>query len=348
MRRPTLQMAIAAGIGKPVGLCAEDISGNAAVTNLAQEQLIIDPLAPEEGWWGGWVKMVFNVQTVSGAAYIVTPADIARAIDMDVCQHPIRIRNGFYEYLEFGPGLHPRGCRPQKCGPNTMQAFERDSVVTLNDFAGSPQLLRVFISDNADLGKRIVFQGPDQNGVTILGTDTQTQAAILGETVTLTLPFATSLNQFSSLTGILKEPTNGPVQVFMVDPNTGVSALLSSMEPNETTALYRRYLVDGLACKCCNTPSGIIQVSAQCKLDFVPVVSPSDYLVIPNIPALIEQVQSIRYSKMDSAQAPNLEAKHHARALALLNGQLDHFLGKVNTAVRAPIFGSDRLRPQPR
>jgi hypothetical protein len=347
VRRPTLAQFMAAAGAQPVGICMGDISGTAAIVNLAQERLMIDPFAPDEGWWGGWVKMLFNVQAVNQAAYIVTPHDIARVIVMDVCQKPIRLRNGFYEYMEFGIGLQPRGCPPQVCTPNVAQAFERDTVFTLTDFAATPQYLRIYPTDSADLGRRIVLQGPDQNGVTILGTDIDTQAAILGETVFITLPFATTKNQFSGITGILKDPTLGPIQIFMIDPVSGTSTLLTAMDPNETTAAYRRYLINGLPCNCCNTPGGSIQISAQCKLDFVPVTSPSDYLIIQNIPALIEECQAIRYSKMDSEEAAKNEAKHHAKALQLLNGQLDHFLGKVNTSVQVSLFGSNRLRPMP-
>lgn len=348
MRRVTLGSFRAAGGSLLVGICQGDLASTAAIVNLAQERLVMDPMAPEEGWWGGWVKMVFNIQSISLSAYIVTPHDIARIILMDVCRQPVRIRNGFYEYLEFGIGLQPNQCNPQVCAPSTMQAFERDTVSTLKDFATSPQLLRVFVSDNADLGRRIVFQGADQNGVTILNVDQTSHAATLGETVYLKAPFADTANQYSTITGILKDATLGPIDVFMLDPVTGAQTLLTSMEPNETTAQYRRYFVNGLPCGCCNTPGGPIQVSAQCKLDFVPAYSDSDYLIIQSIPALMEEVQSIRYSRMDSPQAPALELKHHAKALSILNGQLDHFLGKVNTAVTVPIFGSDRLTPQPR
>lgn len=346
MRRPTLAQAISAGIGQPVGLCSADISGNAAIVNLAQDRLIMDPLAPDEGWWGGWVVMRFNVTVTQSYAYIVTPYDIARVILMDVCQKPVFIRNGFYEYLQFGVGLQPKGCTTQVCSPNTMQAFERDTVFTLNDFASTPMLLRVYPTDSADVGRRIVLQGPDQNGVPVTAVDTNTQASILGETVYLTLPFSTSVNQFSGITGILKDETVGRVQVFMIDPTTGNSSLLTQMEPHETTAQYRRYLINGLPCGCCSPTPGPVQVSAQCKLDFVPVVSPSDYLTIPNIPALMEEVQAIRYSRMDSPDAARNEAKHHAKAIQLLNGQLDHFLGKTRTAINVPLFGSDRLMPQ--
>ena len=346
MIRPTLAMAMAANLGGPLGICQSDISGNAAVANDCMERLIMDPRAPDEGWWGGWVTMLFNLQVTQNSAYFVTPAEIARVILNDVCQKPVPIRNGFYEYLQFGSGLQPRQGR-LPCAPSTMQAFERDSVTTLTDFAGSPQFLRAFVSNSADVGRRIVFQGADQNGVTILGVDIITQAAILGEQVYLGLPFAQTKNQFSTITGIQKDATLGPVQIFMIDPASGSSTLLSSMEPNETTAAYRRYLVNGLPCNCCVGPTGQVQVSAQCKLDFVPVTSPSDYLIIQSIPALKEESQAIRYSKLDSPGALQQQAAHHMAALSLLFGQLDHFLGKVNTAVKVSLFGSDRLRRQP-
>ena len=337
----------AAGGTFPVGICPADNTQAAAIVNLAQEQLIHDPMAPDEGWWGGWVKMLFTLHAVNLSAFLVTPHDIARVILMDVCKKPVRIRNGFYEYLEFGIGLQPRSCHPQVCAPSTMQAYERDSVVTLSDFAATPQILRVFVTNNADLGKRICIQGTDPNGNTIRGEDANTRTATLGETIFFKGPFAQSLNTFASVTGILKDATLGPVQIFMIDPTTGASATLTTLEPNETTAQYRRYMVNGLPCACCNTPGGQIQVEAQCKIDFVPVFADSDYLTIQSIPALIEQCQSIRYSRMDTEVAAKLEAKHHARAIALLDCQLDHFAGKINTAVTVPLFGSDRLKPMP-
>lgn len=341
-------MAIAAGVGSPVGLCANDISEIAAIVNLATEQLMMDEMAPDEGWWGGWMRMLFNVVGTNHAAYIITPANVARVILLAVCQTPVKIRNGFYEDLEFSIGPQPRPCQSKGCQPDTMQAFERDTVVTLTDFAGTPQFLRVFTTNPADLGRRVIFQGFDKNGAEILDIDQVTQASIQGETVFINSPFVQTINQFSSLTGILKDPTLGFIQVFMVDPATGTSTLLTSMGPNENTAQYRRYLVNGLPNNgCCSNPNQPIQLTADCRLDFIPVVSASDYLAIPNIPALIEQVQAIRYSRMDTPSSAANEAKHHKRALSLLNGQLDLYQGKTNVSVRVPIFGSDRLRLNP-
>lgn len=347
MLRPTFAQVKSSSLPAAIGLCAKTNSaGVAMVTNEIQERLLHDPMAPEEGWWGGWLRMLFNVTVGAGAGYIVTPFDIARLILMDVCARPIPLRNGFYEYLEFSRGLEPKTNLTWLSQP--MEAFERDNVVTFATFPTSPRLIRIYMTDNGDTGTRVVVQGPDQNSMAISNVDFTTHITALGEVLYLQAPFVTSTNQFSSVTGILKTITRGQVQIFTVDPATGAETLLSTMEPRETTASYRRYLVNGLPANCCNTPGGVVQVSAQCKLDFVPVIADSDFLLITSIPALIEEAQAYKYSRMDTRAAAGLEQKHHAKALGLLRGQLDHFLGRTTPAIRIPIFGSDRLTPQPR
>lgn len=362
MRRPTLADIRNSSLGQSVGLCSGNLSAVASAVNEAQERLLMDPMQPDEGWWGGWVKMVFTVATPVACGrygYITAPQDIARIIVMDICQTPVRIRNGFYEYLEFGIGLQPNQVGP--CCTNTLPgltfaqaacgqisaAYERDNVATLLDLNAGPQIIRIYPSNPADVGKRLVIQGADQNGKTVYAVDPTTQKSVLGETVYLDSPFVDTVNQFTKITGILKDQTLDPVTIFQVVAATGTESALSSMEPQENTAAYRRYLVNGLPYQCCNQPFGQVQVTAQCKLDFVPVQSDRDYLIIPNVPALIEEVQAIRYSHQDSEASAKLETKHHLKALALLNGQLDAYLGKVNTAINVPIFGSDRLRQQP-
>lgn len=354
MIRLTLGMIRSSSFPESVGICASDVSRVANYVNECQERLINDPMAPDEGWWGGWARMQFTVSLTNRYAYITTPHDIARVIVLTVCDKPIRIRNGFYEFLQFGAGLQPKssscvyGSSVQACECNTtMQAYERDTVVTLTDQTISPATLRFYPTSSSDVGKRILVQGVDQNGQVIYGVDIETKAAILGEYVNLTLPYVDTANQFTQITGFLKAQTVDQVQIFQVDPDTGDQLELSSMAPTEVTAQYRKYLLNGLPTRCCNSSSGTVQVTGQVKFDYVPVQSDPDYVLIQSLPALIEEAQSIKYSRIDSPKAPELEMKHHAKALALLNGQLDHYLGKTQTAIKVPIFGSNRARLQP-
>jgi hypothetical protein len=308
--------------------------------------LLYDPDAPDEGWWGGWIRTVFNVSR--GQPFITLPREVARIILMDVCKMPVKVQNGFYEFLDYGRGLQPKDClggTSSTCN-TLLQAYDRESVPTLGTFTG-PAHVRIYPADPGDVGSTVIVQGTDQNGTTILSTDALTGGPVLGESISLVVPFATTINQFSTITGIQKDSTNGPVSFFQVNPVTLVQSSLSTMEPSETAANYRRYYVNGLPANCCNASGGVLQVTAMAKLDFVPVTADPDYLLIPNIPALIRQCESIRFGKMESKTSVAMSQVKHKEALALLFGQIDHMLGKERPAITVPLWGSQRLRPQP-
>lgn len=316
--------------------------------NEAQQRLLIDPMAPDEGWFGGWITMNLTGTVVNGYTYVTTPREIARLIVMAVCQDPIRIRNGFFEYLKFSEGLNPKSSCNAGCGQE-MQAFERDNVVTFAQLSTSPRIIRAYYTDTKDVGLRVLIQGTDQNGQKVLTTDPNTTLTAPGEYIQLTYPYVDTVNQFvgPNLDGIQKDETYGVVQLFQVDPDTGAEVPLSTLQPEESVASYRRYLINGINVNnlCCTGTNGTFTIQAQGKLDYIPAVNETDYLTIANIPALIEECMSIWYGRKETQNSANQSAIHHAKALALLNGQLDHFHGKVQTAIRVPLFGSNKLRP---
>ena len=332
--------------------CLSDLPSAAAAVNLAMDRLLIDPMQPDEGFWGTYGNMVFNVTPQN--PYIVTPRGVARIILMDVCQKPVRVQNQFYEFLDFGRGYQPSGCAtsvsscPGACSQNPLQTYERNTVTTLGAFLPTPQKVRIFPLDSRDVGRIVIVQGNDQNGRTVLSTDATTGKSILGEIVTLTVPFVDTVNVWTGpLSAIQKDITQGGLQYFQVDPTTGIANSLSFMEPGEVSANYRQYLVNGLPSNCCNVPGGNIQVQAMVKFEFYPVAADSDFLVIPCIPALICECECIRYEGLDNLKGQQLATGKHAKALSLLMGQLDHYLGKERPAITVPIFGSDRLLLQP-
>jgi len=328
-----------------IGECAENVYVLRNLVNEAQERLLTDPLAPDTGWWGGHARMVFNATVTNRQAYITTPQEVARLTDMSLCSSVTEIKNDFYEFQQFGTGLRDATtCCGQVC--RGLEAFERDNVPTLTELIGT-KLITAYMSDDADAGQQVVIQGLDQNGFPVTQIDTNTFRTTLGEHMFLTVPLITSANQFKSVTGIMKNVTLGRVDFIQTDPTTGEELPLSSMEPGEITANYRRYFLSGLPTKCYGALTGTVQVTALAKLDLVPVLNDQDYLLIQSIPAILEECQALRYGSMDSPNASKKEAEHHTKALRLLFGQLDHFYGKTTTTVKVPIFGSDRLTRQP-
>lgn len=359
MNRPTFAQLRSSSFPRALGLCVTDFSDIRDGANECQERLIYDPLSPNEGWIGGWAKFAFSVQPTNppnGFSYLTTPRNVARLIGIDICSIPIKPRNGFFEFLEFGIGLQPRASAcgnglfsGQNCACRTAgDSFDRDNVPTLADLAGTPQFIRAFPSNSGDVRKRVLVQGKDKNNLIVYGVDPLTGAAMEGEFIALTQPFSQTVNQYSIVTGLSKEATLGPVIFQQVDGSTGAALPLSSIEPSEVTASYRRYLLTGLPRNCCNTPAGTVTVTAQARLDFVPIVTDTDYLFIPNVSALVEEAQALRYSRMDNQVSASLEQKHHQKAISLLNGQLDLIEGKVNVAITVPLGGSDRFRLNPR
>lgn len=342
--RPTLSQFRSQFPSEAFGLCQADPRVT-AYCNEAQDRLMVDPLCPDEGWAFGWVMLNLAATVTCQTAYVTVPQEICRLIVMDVCKHPVRIRNGFWEFLEFGPGLQPKHCPGRGCG-STLQAYERDNVVTLTDLIGT-KTIRIYPTDTRDNGLRVLIQGKDQNGITILTTDPGTGLSAPGEYVVLKFPFVDTLNQFSSITGIQKDQTYGPIQLFQVDPATGLESPLSSMDPNDGSEWYRRYMVSGIPNHnlCCASPGNPVQIQCQGRLAFKPVQNETDYLTLACVPALIEESLSIRQSRMGTSLGTELSQTHHLRAINLLNGQYDAIYGKTNVAVRVPLFGSNRMRP---
>lgn len=337
--------AYAQSVGSNLGVCVNNIPALAGLVNVATQRWFFDPLQPEEGWWFTWQKMVFNVSPSN--PFIISPFRFARVIVLDVNTCPVKLRNGFYEFLDYGVGLEPKPCKQNVCNGYT-QVYDRDTTPILGTLNPTPQIVRVFPTDPRDVGKTVIVQGADQNGNTITATDPVTNQTISGEILTINLPFTDSLNQYSGITGLQKDTTFGSVTYFQVDPITGDTNPLSSMEPVETTGQYRKYFVGNLPCKPQCSTTAFNQVTAMCKIDYQPVASDPDYLLIPNVPALISECEAIRFRAMDNKDALGMAEAKHADALKLLFGQLDHYMGNERPSISVSLFGARRhLKRQP-
>jgi hypothetical protein len=272
---------------------------------------------------------------------------VARVEAFTVCDRPVSVQNQFYEYLQFGNGRLPRSWPSRLCGFGERSAYARNNVPTFTDLSNAPQIIRIFTTDPADVAsrRRILLQGTDNNGVVITSLDGSVQ--VQGQWVQFESPFASAPMQFNTITGIQKDVTNGQIQVFQVDPTSGEQVLLLTMEPGETTASYRRYYLNALPPNCCRDGSGTSEsfanITALVKLELIPVVVDTDYCLIQNLEALIEECQAVRYSEMDSGTAAQMEAKCHARAIGHLNGELAHYLGVNQVATSFKPFGSASL-----
>lgn len=343
MQLKRLKDARQSRIPEAIGCCAADNAKLPAVINEAQERLVY--AGGDTGWWGSWAKMVFNVDR-SANPYITLPRTVARLINMDYCRYPVRIQNEFYEFLEAGIGLQSAVGSP--CNPNCAvpESFDRGQFPTFTDMTAGT-VLRFYLTDVLDVGRRVLVQGTDTNDSTVYSLDGTVQ--VQGIFVDLTSPFVDVPFAMNTLTGLQKDVTIGPVQVWEVDQTTGAQTLISTMEPSEEVAGYRRYFLNGLPTACCENPqvqTPIVQVTAMAKLAFLPVVADTDYLLIQNLQALKEECQAVRFGEMDDTASAAQATLRHQKAINLLNGELVHHLGKERPAINFAPFGTAHLRRQ--
>lgn len=327
-----------------IGKCAVDITSIANYVNSAQRRLVLCREAGDEGWWGSWVEVAFaNVSRNN--PYLTCPREIARIAKVQVCQEPVWIQNQWYEYLDFGNGRMPQRWRDNFCLP---EGYTRNNTLTFADLVSPPKIIRAYWTDPADIqaAKRVFIQGLDQNNTVVYSQDNLNQ--VMGVFVTAESPFADTPLSFNALTGIQKDTTAGDVQFYQVDPTTGDQSLILIMEPGETVAGYRRYYLNNLPTACCHPTNTVTNVSvlAIAKLQPIPVKVDTDYLLIQNLEAIIEECQSVRYSEIDSEGAKKMAQEKHLQAVRLLQGELVHYLGKERPAVSFSPFGSAALENQ--
>lgn len=326
-----------------IGLCGADRARIARMLNSAQQRLLLCAEAGDEGWMGTWAEMAFTVSATD--PYITTPRGVARLEKVQVCQTPVIIQNQFYEYLEMGCGSLPKTCQTNIGNVCDIVAYSRNNVPTFTDLSAAPQQIRIYTSDSTgvDVGKRVLVQGTDSSSSTLYSIDSNVQ--VQGVFATLAAPFVDVTVsgvavQFNTITGIQKDVTVAPIQIFQVDPTTGEEVLIHIMDPSEKVASYRRYYFHSLPAACCNSTDGDLVVTAIAKLELIPVVAETDYLLIQNIEALISECQAIRYSEIDSEVAKKMRIDAHKEAIRFLQGEIVHLTGKEKPAMSFHPFGS--------
>lgn len=322
-----------------VGICQGDVMGTAEIVNSAQERLITAREAGETGWWGSWAHVAFDVLRTD--PYITLPRELARIEQVAVCTHPVPIQNQFYEYLRFGIGPQDELRKNRRSG---ITMFDRGNVPTFVDLTNSPQIIRVRMEDSNDVSMRVLLQGEDDQGKTIVTQDGYNM--VQGVFVSLDSPFVDAPMQFSKVTGVQKDSTIGPVSIYQADPTTAEEVKLLTMAGAELVSGYRRYYLNNTPWSCCGgsvSEAKKVQVSGMAKLELIPLTCDTDYLLIQSMEAIIAECQAIRYSTMDSQTADAKAAMKHRDAIRFLQGQLVHFLGKDHPAIQFKPFGSARL-----
>lgn len=294
------------------------------------------------------------------SACITWPRQFSTIESMDICDSPIPLRNGWFEFLENGPGLARtgRGCQ-------TWNAFDRGSGFATFDDILVPSRIRLYRSYNADAAKTVTIRGFDYNGQEVLTNG----GATAGEKITLSSAYVDTNTIWMPQTfrEILKDPTMGYVRAYSYDANLPVPPAspgpldtplrqLAVWEPSETLPNYHRTLVPQIAnnsggCRSCLTnvvsedaPEQTCRktsVTVVAKIAFIPVSSDLDFLWTSNFPALkMGMISLMRQERGDFAGAKAamegefdpIRRRFRNGAIPLLEEELDSFQGQGTVA----------------
>lgn len=332
---------------KLIGACANDLPRIADFANAVEQRLLYCKEAGDEGWYGTWAEMAFSISRTN--PYLTLPRQVARMELTTVCERPVELQNQFYEYRQFGNGRLPKTWL-KSCRQPLIQGYQRNPVPTKVDLPNPPQWIACYLTDIADRGMRVFVEGIDSaTGEPVYSYTSQNRVG--GAYVTLDAPYAWANNDsgdkipFSSITGLQKDITEGAVQVFAIDPTTGNQTLLTTLEPSEEVASYRRYYFDQLPLSCCGNSGNAttLGITAIVKLEPIPAMIDTDYMILQCKEAFIEEGMAIRYRSADTTAAKQMGADCHQSAVRFLNGELRHYLGQDSPAVNFRPFGSADL-----
>lgn len=267
---------------------------------------------------GKYVGTVQRYRFCTTANCITLPRQVETVEAWQLCQSPGVVRNQWYEYNGQGPGL-------MKDDANWFTTLvDRGTAVAFDDIVGTTKKIQVVPALVETAGARILLQGYDENNNWIRTQDAG--AWIDGEYVSITAT-TVSTNFFSTLTGVIKPVTNGPIRLY--EYTSTASKQIAYYENDETVPIYRRYMIPGLSnvTGCGDTNAATCtsrKVTMMVKLRHIDVVGDNDFFLLGNLEALVLMVQAIKKKERNLFA----EAKaYEADAVQALEDELSSYEG---------------------
>lgn len=282
---------------------------------------------------GDWPGTILPIQITVAAGVVTFPRMVGSVRAFNLCQSGIPIFGAWYSFLSH------YWSRGTCCGlwQNWIvgQSPRLTQFGTGVQFAVIPTstcVLKVY-SDPTDAGAIIQFFGlnPTGGNLTTATAPTITQ----GISITLNAPSVTDTNLVASIARVIKPATNAPVQVSALDQLTGVETPIASFDAGDTNPSFAQYRLHGV--QQCVTPAPTFQSVALVKLKFIPVVSPTDLVTIPSLPALAMMLKAVRYQ--EGGDRPNFLG-YQADAVKELNLMLADAQPDYQIPVDVNAFGS--------
>lgn len=260
------------------------------------------------------------------------PTEIETILKVSVEGDPYQVRNGWFEYLDNGPGRIASDSETYR-----GLIIDRGLHPSHYDVCDS-KYIRVYTSLPEDADAEIQLFGIDDNNLTIQTLDGSEY--IEGEMVGIDNGTPqTSAKLFTRLTRVKKPVTNGFVTLYQVDPSSGAQSAIARYAPGETDPSFRRYFLPGVA----GETDGKVCLSVIAKRRYLPITSDSDTVLISNFNALKLMLQALHREDSNLMKEADI---FEEKAVRILKDELAEYLGDTSTGnveVQMPQFGASGI-----
>jgi len=273
-----------------------------------------------------------SVDTVARYTVCVTngcltwPREIETIEAWERCGCPGTVRNGFYEFLEYGPG------NMSSTSGSSGQLVDRGNAVAFDDVIGTGKKLAIYADGTEAAGAFVLVRYYDGNANKVYTTVSGT--VIEGERILIPAAGGYTLSASTCMAGglyeVIKPVTKKPIRLYEYDVALATYRALAYYEPDETLPTYRRSLIPCLAGGStggCETQ----RVTVMAKRRFIPATGDDSVLIISHADAVRLACQAIKKEEdVGVAEAEPL----WQMAIRCLDRQMRHWQGD---GVAAPI-----------
>jgi len=278
---------------------------------LAQWAMMFEERASALGRWWGTTRLVRFCLT---DGCLVLPREVAVVEKATINGMPLRTENEWFQFVRPHVSCDPKSncftgscsvCNCCGCGDVVLEDHLTDCSFTKT--IGTNKKIRTYIGGLSDVGKKVIYQGYDKNGVWIrtnFGGFVQD-----GEQVTLASPFVdtTTIWAAGSPTGVIKDVTDWRLLVYELDTGTILEGKqLAIYQPDETIPTYRVMNITNFnRVGGCSSTSTTRTLLAIVSVNPMPIKNDNDWLLFQNLATYQDGMQAIKYWEEGNAAMGN-------------------------------------------
>lgn len=292
---------------------------------------------------GHWVGTSATITFQMGPSNIIGwPRNVKSVEGLDVNLYPIVIRNKWFEFTTLGPGFQQPGkCGTGGSGPNNcgnwsggLQAMNReDSPLNVGEIPPGTTSLNVYCDSPSDAGKSFRIFWINANGEKFYDA-----TGAEGQGFTLEYPYGSVTMAPAVIYGVQNGATISYTRIYGL--NTAGQFPMGVYEPGDTNPMFRRQYIPNYynaALGCSPPPPSPCpwQIKGLCKLEVVPALAPTDFLMVRNLHALKETMMGIKAQQYGDVQ---LAESYFAAATRSMENELRAYQG---AGERVPIQVDD-------